>query len=116
VAELLSRFFPKDLNMQAFSNGKSARCKADNWAQVQRACKRNAFMLPAATVDAVEQEQPGAAVALLELLYEHLTQKKLLRPENVRASDVTVQYVCCWMQLGAADCRAINKGVSISCV
>lgn len=71
--------------MLTFSNGASAPCRADNWEQVQRACKRNAFRLPPKTVDAVIAEQPGAAVALVELIYEHLTQKKLTRPEDVRA-------------------------------
>jgi CH-like domain in sperm protein len=70
--------------MPSLNNGTSATSRNDNWDQIQRACKRNAFQLPPGTVRAVMQEQPGAAVALLELLYEHLTQKKLMRPENVR--------------------------------
>lgn len=86
VAELLSRYFPKDVNMRSYENGRSSHFRNDNWMQIQDACRKHGFQLPAELVSGVMREQHGAAVELLELLYEHLTGKKLLRPGDVRSS------------------------------
>lgn len=84
VAELLSRYFPKDVNMRSYENGRSSHFRNDNWMQIQDACRKHGFQLPGELVSGVMREQHGAAVELLELLYEHLTGKKLLRPGEVQ--------------------------------
>lgn len=90
VAELLSRYFPKEVNMRTYENGLSSRYRNDNWMQIQDSCRKHGFQLPGELVSAVMREQHGAAVELLELLYEHLTGKKLLRPGDVRTTLPTV--------------------------
>jgi hypothetical protein len=84
VAELLSRYFPTSVNMHSFTNDLSTSRRRDNWDQVQKVCKKQRFQLPHELVDGTMREELGAAVALLELLYEHLTQKQIRRPEEVR--------------------------------
>lgn len=62
--------------MHSYQNGTSERCKRDNWEQLQRAANKNELQLPVIIVEGTVQGQPGAAVALLELLYEKFTGKK----------------------------------------
>lgn len=83
IAELLSRYFPKDINMRTYENGLSSHFRNDNWMQIQDACRKHGFQLPGELVSGVMREQHGSAVQLLELLYEHLTGKKLLRAGDV---------------------------------
>jgi hypothetical protein len=83
VAELLSRYFPDDISMHSYRNGKSMRSKNDNWELLQRACRKHGFAIPADLVSSCVDEEFGAASALLELLYEHLTQRKIRRPIEV---------------------------------
>ena len=70
--------------MRTYENGLSSHFRNDNWTQIQSACNRHGFQLPSQIVSAVMLEKHGAAVELLELLYEHLSGKKLLRKEEVR--------------------------------
>uniref|UniRef100_A0A383WQE5 Calponin-homology (CH) domain-containing protein n=1 Tax=Tetradesmus obliquus TaxID=3088 RepID=A0A383WQE5_TETOB len=77
VAEILSRFFPADIQMHSYQNGTSGRCKRDNWEQLQRVANKNELQLPPKIVEGTVQGQPGAAVALLELLYEKFTGKNV---------------------------------------
>lgn len=93
VAEMLSRHFPADASMHAFANGTSTATRADNWAQVQKACRRNGFQLPRDLVAGSQREDAGAANALLEMLYEHLTGKALQHPEEARATLFTLTFV-----------------------
>lgn len=88
VAEALSRYFPSDFSMYSYSNGTSTATRKDNWEQIQRACRRRGFVLPQDVVTACMEERCGAAVALLEQLYEHLTQKQIRRPEEVLPSQL----------------------------
>uniref|UniRef100_A0A7S3VIG3 Calponin-homology (CH) domain-containing protein n=1 Tax=Dunaliella tertiolecta TaxID=3047 RepID=A0A7S3VIG3_DUNTE len=89
VAEILSRYFPQDINMHGFANATSSHYKRDNWNQVIKFCAKQAIPLP---IDLVEQTlvgAHGAGEALLESLYEAFTGKKLQRisePEVLEAS------------------------------
>ena len=84
VAEILSRYFPTLVNMHSYENGLSMHFRKDNWEQIQKTCRKKGFQLPNDIVKGTTSEEFGAAVALLELLYEHLTQKQIRRPEEVR--------------------------------
>jgi CH-like domain in sperm protein len=81
---MLSRYFPNEANMHSFVNGTSTATRADNWAQVQKACRKNGFQLPQGLVADCQAERAGATNAMLELLYEHLTGREIRRPEEVR--------------------------------
>jgi hypothetical protein len=65
-----------DIQMHSYQNGTSERCKRDNWEQLQRVAQCNELQLPPKIVEGTVQGQPGAAVSLLELLYEKFTGKK----------------------------------------
>ncbi|KAK9829140.1 hypothetical protein WJX72_004129 [[Myrmecia] bisecta] len=92
VAEMLSRYFPADVQMHSFANGQSTKCKSDNWAQIRRVCTKKDVVLADELVQGTLQGVPGASVALLESLYEKMTHKTLEKaPAPVAATDATAQ-------------------------
>lgn len=74
--------------MHSFSDALSTKCRRDDWDQVQKVCRKKGFQLPQELVDGTLHQEIGAAEALLELLYEHLTQKQIRRAEEVRSEAV----------------------------
>lgn len=62
--------------MHSYQNGTSERCKRDNWELIQKVCQKNELLLPTPVVEGTIQGEPGAAVSLMELLYEKFTGKK----------------------------------------
>jgi CH-like domain in sperm protein len=81
---MLSRYFPQDITMHSFVNGTSSATRHSNWALVQKACRKNDFQLPPDLVAGCVAERVGAANTLLEVLFEHLTQRQIRRPEEAR--------------------------------
>ncbi|KAG2429111.1 hypothetical protein HYH02_014149 [Chlamydomonas schloesseri] len=79
VAEIFSRYFPADIQMHSFANATSSHFKRDNWTQLQTFCGRQGINLPGDLVEGCVQGVHGAAIALLEHLYEAFTGKKVPR-------------------------------------
>lgn len=79
VAEVFSRYFPADIQMHSFANATSSHYKRDNWNQLKTFCERQGVNLPADLVEGSLQGVHGAAIALLEHLYEVFTGKKVPR-------------------------------------
>lgn len=65
-----------DIQMHSFANATSSHFKRDNWAQLQRFCAKQGMDLPTDLVEGTIQGTHGAAVAMLEHLYEVFTGKK----------------------------------------
>ena len=68
--------------MHGFANAVSSHYKSDNWDQLVKYCSRQSIDLPADLVDGTKRGVHGAAVALLEHLYELFTGKKCVTPGN----------------------------------
>lgn len=84
MAEILSRYYDKDVSMHSFDNGIGVRVKKDNWEQLLRLFARVADLEPLAAsradVEAVIHCQDGAAVAFLSKLYQCLTKRAIPPP------------------------------------
>ena len=65
-----------DIQMHGFANAVSTHFKSDNWDQLVKYCSRQSIDLPADLVEGTMRGVHGAAVALLEHLYELFTGKK----------------------------------------
>ncbi|GMH39954.1 hypothetical protein BSKO_07858 [Bryopsis sp. KO-2023] len=83
VAEILSRYFPEDVQMHSFENATCTHFKRDNWIQLQKILTRREIELPEAIVVGTMEGDYGVGVGLLEMLYETLNQKKLPEPEQL---------------------------------
>ncbi len=74
-----SRSSQAEIKMHGFANSVSSKYRVDNWAQLQKFCAVQAIDLPADLVEGTMKEVHGAAVALLEHLYELFTGKKWVK-------------------------------------
>eukprot|EP00798_Chlamydomonas_sp_ICE-L_P025281 gene25281-10934_t len=79
VAEIFSRYFPKDIQMHSFSNVTATVNKRNNWDQLKTYCERQEIDFPVDLVEGTLAGVHGAAVALIEHLYEVFTGKKVQR-------------------------------------
>lgn len=91
VAEIFSRYFPQDVQMHGYANAVSSHYKNDNWKQIKILCDKQGVELPRDLVEGTSKGIHGAAVSLIEYLYEMFTGKKVQRmvemPEAVAAGE-----------------------------
>lgn len=79
VAEILSRYFPSDVQMHTFSLSVSSKETSENWRLIKIICEKQGIEIPSDLIEGTGKGVHGAAVALLEHLYELFTGKKLQR-------------------------------------
>ncbi|OQR91703.1 hypothetical protein ACHHYP_04456 [Achlya hypogyna] len=80
IAEILSRYYDKDISMHSFDNGIGLKVKKDNWDQLLKfMAKVPDFEIVGSKTeaDAVMHCENGAAVAYLGKLYQCLTKREL---------------------------------------
>lgn len=80
VAEVLSRYFDKEISMHSFDNGIAKKAKEDNWNQLLKFFDKHpalADLVAQDQVDAIIHCENGAAVAFLNRLYELLTCREI---------------------------------------
>jgi hypothetical protein len=78
VAEILSRYFDRDIQMHSYDNGTAIRVRKDNWDQLSKFFRRQGIMQDAAQpedIDAIIHCENGAVVSFLNALYELLTKR-----------------------------------------
>jgi len=83
IAEVLSRYYPKDVEMHNYSNGHSLACKKDNWSQIAKILKLKGIPLTQGHIDDTINAVPNGAVALVEKLYTVLTGKSVPPPAPI---------------------------------
>lgn len=92
MAEVLSRYYDKDVSMHSYDNGIGLKVKKDNWEQLLKLFGRLPDLEPLASrsdVDAIIHCQNGAAVAFLSKLYQCLTKRTIQLPAPTPVSSST---------------------------
>eukprot|EP00002_Diphylleia_rotans_P007921 TRINITY_DN1757_c0_g1_i8.p1 TRINITY_DN1757_c0_g1~~TRINITY_DN1757_c0_g1_i8.p1 ORF type:complete len:675 (-),score=103.14 TRINITY_DN1757_c0_g1_i8:762-2786(-) len=79
VAEIFSRYYPADVQMHSYDNGTSLQKKLDNWALLDRFIKKREIPLNPSLVEDTMHAKPGAAISLVESIYEFLTKKSIAK-------------------------------------
>ena len=79
VAEILSRYFPSEVQMHSISTSVSSKETKENWRLIKLICDKQGIELPSDLIEGTRTGVHGAAVALLERMYELFTGKKLQR-------------------------------------
>ncbi|KAF4128853.1 CH-like domain in sperm protein [Phytophthora infestans] len=85
VAEILSRYYDKDISMHSYDNGIGMKVRKDNWDQLVKIFGRFVDLEPLTNksdIDAIVHCQNGAAVVFLTKLYQCLT-KRTIQPTAV---------------------------------
>ncbi|TMW68246.1 hypothetical protein Poli38472_005714 [Pythium oligandrum] len=80
VAEIMSRYYDKDVSMHSYDNGIGIKVKKDNWDQLHKIFSRVSDLEPLTSrvdIEAVIHCQNGAAVAFLTKLYQCLTKRTI---------------------------------------
>jgi hypothetical protein len=75
-AEILHVYFPKDINMFAFINGRSLNARLLNWSIIKQLIAKKNLPIPVELIDATLHGKDGGAEGLLEQTYQLLTNKK----------------------------------------
>jgi len=75
VAEMMTRYYPKEINVLNFENGTRLAAKVDNWEQLYKFFKKKNMPIVKADFDPVIHCAQGYAVAFLFKLYNILTKR-----------------------------------------
>lgn len=77
VAEIVSRYYPKEFQMHSYDNGASTKGKKDNWALLVKSFKKIGFadFLTEDEAHWIACLEEGAAISFICRLYEKLTQR-----------------------------------------
>ncbi|CAF1453056.1 unnamed protein product, partial [Didymodactylos carnosus] len=87
-AEILHAYFPNEINMLSFINGRSLNSRMLNWAIIKQFIARQKLPVPLELIDATMHCKESGAEQLLERTYQLLTNKKpFLDSQSVRDSD-----------------------------
>lgn len=84
VAEMISRYFPQEVQMHAFENGTSLKKRLENWELLEKFFKKHKWVVQRQYIDRVIHCEIDAAVPLIQLIYTLLTKRevKVLPTEN----------------------------------
>ncbi|MES1912517.1 MAG: hypothetical protein MHM6MM_004781 [Cercozoa sp. M6MM] len=88
VAEICNRYFPNSVEMHSFDNAHSTRAKENNWEQLRRFFQKRNIPVTRELIAGVILARKGAALPILRVLYESLTQKKLAAPPPLELGEV----------------------------
>lgn len=76
VAEMLSRYDDKNVQMHSYDNGTSVAVRKDNWEQLKKVLRKKGFEVSGSEVDDIIHCKPGAIVPFINKLYTFLTLRK----------------------------------------
>lgn len=90
VAEMMSWYYDKEIQLPSYNNGTSLQTKLGNWKQLQKFFTKQKLAIANELVEGTIHCKPGAAIALLERIYVLLTNKELhYLPAKNRPNDFT---------------------------
>ncbi|CAL1530912.1 unnamed protein product [Lymnaea stagnalis] len=89
IAEIFSWYFPQDILMHSFYNGESLELKKRNWYLLKNFILKNMLDLQMEDIDGTIHCREGAAVQLIENLYELLTNRKIKKYQLDTEKDYT---------------------------
>ncbi|KAJ3366461.1 spermatogenesis-associated protein 4 [Allomyces javanicus] len=77
VAEVLYRYYPRDVPIHGLDTGTGKRSRTSNWGVLERIFAKKGIPVTKDSITSTIQELPGAVEAILQLLYQHVNQRNL---------------------------------------
>ena len=75
-AEILHAYFPNEISMFTYLNGRSLNSRLSNWSLIKQFIARKKIPISSEFIDATVHGKEGGAERLLEQTYELFTNKK----------------------------------------
>ena len=82
-AEILHAYFPHDINMFAFINGRSLNARLSNWSLIRQFLSKKNLPISKDLIEATIHGKEEGAEGLLEQTYQLLTNKTWVIPRNL---------------------------------
>eukprot|EP01084_Bolivina_argentea_P268335 455733_1 len=94
VAEILSRYYPHDIEMHSFDNGCNINTKQDNWNQLKKFFNKIEFEYNTEEImNIIKCDTKSQSVKLLiNRLYQTITNKKLRAPPKIKENKLIPPY------------------------
>lgn len=93
-AEILSRYYPHDIEMHSFDNGSNNNTKKDNWNQLKRFFNKIDFEFTDQEINNIIKCDPksDSVKSLINRLYQAITNKKLREPPKLNTNKLVPPY------------------------
>ncbi|KAL4471200.1 hypothetical protein ABPG72_007567 [Tetrahymena utriculariae] len=86
IAEILSRYFPREVNIYTYDNGQRLERRRDNWEQISKLLLKKSFLIAPEDYEPIYNQAPEAAFVFLQKLYEFTTRRKLNQDKKPKKS------------------------------
>ena len=80
VAEIFSKFFPREIKMHSYDTGQSISAKLSNWGLLEAFFRKQGINISKSDWDPVIYSAPDAAGKILKKIYELITKKPVEDP------------------------------------
>ncbi|KNE57225.1 hypothetical protein AMAG_02961 [Allomyces macrogynus ATCC 38327] len=89
VAEVLYRYYPRDVPIHGLDTGTGKRSRTSNWGVLERIFAKKGVPVTKDSITSTIQELPGAVEEILQLLYQHVNQRNLQFQPVAKGSNFT---------------------------
>nr|XP_025960967.1 spermatogenesis-associated protein 4 [Dromaius novaehollandiae] len=115
VAEILSCYYPGDIQRRAYGNGSSLAAKLSNWSRLRRFFAKQKLGLAEEVIDGTIHCKPGAAEILVQDIYSRLTNRQLKSIQD-RETDFTDYYYQAQLPMAARSTtsQAIKNNIKLT--
>ncbi|XP_068797090.1 spermatogenesis-associated protein 4 isoform X2 [Struthio camelus] len=115
VAEILSCYYPRDIQRSAYGNGSSLAAKLSNWSRLRRFFAKQKLNFAEEVIDGTIHCKPGAAEVLVQDIYSMLTNRRL-RSIQDREVDFTDYYYQAQLPMAARSTasKAIKNNIKLT--
>ena len=97
IAEIISWYYPQDIQMHSYVNGMSINTKMGNWQQLERVFSKHSLSISKGEVEGTMHCKPGAAAMLVTRLYTILTHRQWAHFDYVNMCIYIRTYVCMYV-------------------
>ncbi|XP_063776728.1 spermatogenesis-associated protein 4 [Pseudophryne corroboree] len=115
TAEIMSWYYPDDIQLHSYNNGTSLATKLGNWSQLEKFFAKRKLNVSKELIDGTMHCKPGAAEILLQEMYVMLTNRRVKTIQDNEV-DFTDRYYQEKLPMAARSTatKAIKNNITLS--